>query len=125
MKKLFSLLVLLSVSALFLAGCGPREPLVKSVKKVVDLGALPLPNSNYQLHGYQVVNSVGHDHFIYLVESGGRPVAGSTVNRSRNQQVTSVLENAPLGESSSTSIVVNCDTEEQCARIAAAVRGVR
>lgn len=133
MKKLLSLLTILT-AGLLLTSCGARDPLSKRVNDVADLGAMPLPNSTYQLHGYRVINAgMEKDHFVYLVERNGRPVAGSTVNMdvpagrhsTANLEVTSVVVDSPAGGDSAPSIQVRCVDEAQCARIAASLSTVR
>ena len=133
MKKLFSLLTVLA-AALMLTSCGTRDPLSKRVNEVADLGAMPLPQSNYKLHGYRVVNSgMEKDHFVYLVERNGQPVAGSSVNMAvpagksstANLEVTSVVLDVSAGAEGSPSIQVKCADEAQCVRIAAAISVIR
>lgn len=132
MKKLQTLLTILTVG-LLLAGCGTRDPLSKRVNEVADLGAMPLPQSSFMLHGYRVINAgTEKDHFVYLVERNGQPVAGSSVNMdvpagknsTANLEVTSVVLDASAGDGS-PSIQVKCADEAQCARIIAAVNAVR
>lgn len=132
MKKLLSLLAILA-TALLLTSCGTRDPLSKRVNDVADLGAMPLPHSGFQLHGYRVVNAgMEKDHFVYLVERNGQPVAGSSVNMNvpagknstANLEVTSVVLDA-AGEEGAPSIQVKCANEAQCARIAAAISAIR
>lgn len=130
-KLLLSLLTILT--GLLLTSCGTHDPLSKRVNDVADLGAMPLPHSGYQLHGYRVVNAgMEMDHFVYLVERNGQPVAGSSVNMDvpagknsmANLEVTSFVLDAPSGEGA-PSIQVKCADEAQCARIAAAISAVR
>jgi hypothetical protein len=132
MKKLLSLFTVLA-AALLLASCGTQDPLSKRVNEVADLGAMPLPGSDFKLHGYRVVNAgFEKDHFVYLVERNGQPVAGSAVNMAVssgkstvNLGITSVVLDTPAGEAGAPSIQVQCANEAQCARIVAAIGTVR
>jgi hypothetical protein len=134
MKKLYITVALLYVSTALLSGCGPsREPLSKRVTEVVDLGAMPLPNSGDRLHGYRVVNAGSErDHFVYVVERNGIPFAGTSTNEevrsgksSYNLEVTSVVEDSAPAPKGTRSVQVKCSDQEHCARIAAVAGIVR
>jgi hypothetical protein len=94
MKKSLKFLAL--AAAVLLTGCSPHEKLSSRTKEIFDMGALPM-NNGYMLHGYRLVNGVNdHDHFVYVVEKDGKPVAGTATNYSvsqgkstRNEAVTS------------------------------------
>lgn len=133
MKKLITV-ALLSISTALLSGCGPsREPLTQRVKEIVDLGVMPLPNSSDKLHGYRVANAgTEHDHFVYVLERNGQPIAGASTNEevrsgksSYNLEVTSVVADPAPAPKSGRSVQVPCADEEQCARIAALATIVR
>lgn len=68
------------------------------------MGQVPLPHSDYQLHGYRVVNEGEADHFVYLVEMSGLPMAGTTMNmvyREGKQEKRLVISSA-IGDLSPT-----------------------
>lgn len=105
MKKLFSALMLVTFAGL-LSGCGP-ERLSSRVSKVDDLGSTPLPNSTDRLHGYRIDNGMFHyDHFVYVVERAGQPIAGTSSNQyvstgksGHTLEITSVVRDAPAAKS--------------------------
>jgi hypothetical protein len=133
MKKMLSLFLTLLAVTFALSGCSPsREPLSTRVNEVIDLGVKPLPNSDNQLHGYRVVNSVGsEDHFVYVVERNGEPVAGTSTNRrvsagktAHDYEVSTVIADSAKGPSSPT-LQLTCVDEAQCARFVAAINAVK
>ena len=83
-----------------LAGCGvdTHESLSSRAKEVFDMGSVQMPRSDLSLHGYRVVNSTTHDHFVYVIERNGQPIQGAGTNyevssgkSTRNESVTSVV----------------------------------
>lgn len=96
MKKKFTSLFTIALAAVLVAGCGSREKLASRTNEVFDMGSVPLENG-YSLHGYRLINGAfDKDHFVYVVEKNGQPVAGATTNYevsqgkgSYNQAITS------------------------------------
>lgn len=76
MKKSLKFVVLAAL--VLLGGCGdPKAPLSERISAVVDLGVVPV-NDGFVLHGYRVMNNSDRDHFVYVLEKNGKPVAGTT-----------------------------------------------
>jgi len=80
MKKQLISLIAITLAAVLVAGCGSREKLASRTNEVFDMGSVPVQNG-YSLHGYRLMNgALEHDHFVYVLEKDGQPVAGTTAN---------------------------------------------
>lgn len=127
-KRTTTRVLLAAMLLIGLAACESEQPLGRRVKHVTDLGTVPLPNSSYVLHGYQVVNDGERDHYVYFAEQDNQIVSGAQSNHAYScgksctavQSVTSVMppqeSSAPTtnGTSTKLELTLSCASEKEC-----------
>jgi hypothetical protein len=90
MKKQLTTFAVIALAAALVVGCGSREKLASRTNEVFDMGSVPVKNG-YSLHGYRLINGAfEHDHFVYVLEKDGQPVAGTTANYDVSQGKSTV-----------------------------------
>lgn len=102
--------------AVLLAGCGFRDKNdIKTVEEavggVIDAGAVDLPNRpGYKLRSYVVLRPKMGQHFVYVIEKDGTPVAGAQTTTSTGQHQDTV-----------SSDVANTDSPSPAAPVAGVI----
>lgn len=112
--------ILTIACAVLLTGCGFKDKdAINSVDDtiggVVDAGAVDLPNRpGYKLRSYVVLRPMRGQHFVYVIEKDGLPVAGAQTDQSKGQHQTAVSSEVALQDSTSgPQAVTNATQVEQ------------